>query len=75
MSALIDGHDKDESLSILERLNSHVKTANIIYEHKWHRGDLMMWDNWCTMHARTDFPRDQTRMLRRYTIRVQRLSA
>ena len=75
MSALIDGYDEDESLSILERLNSHVKASNIIYEHKWHRGDLMMWDNWCTMHARTDFPCDQTRMLRRYTIRGQKLIA
>lgn len=75
MSALIDGYDEDESRSIIKRLNSHVKAANIIYEHKWHRGDLMMWDNWCTMHARTDFPRNQTRMLRRYTIRGQKLSA
>lgn len=74
MSALIDGYDEDESRDIIEALNDHVKAADIIYDHKWRRGDLMMWDNWCTMHARTDFPRDQTRMLRRYTISGQTLS-
>ena len=75
MPALIDGYDEDESRSILERLNSHVKATNIIYEHKWHCGDLMMWDNWRTMHARTGFPCNQTRIIRRYTIRGQKLSA
>ena len=75
MSALIGGYSEDESRDIIEALNDHVKSANVIYDHKWRRGDLMMWDNWCTMHARTDFPRDQTRMLRRYTISGQKLSA
>jgi taurine dioxygenase len=27
-----------------------------------------MWDNRCTLHARTDFPRDQRRLLRRITV-------
>ena len=55
MSALIDGYSEGESRDIIEALNAHVKSADVIYEHKC-RGDLMMWDNWCTMHARTDFP-------------------
>ncbi|MFT5485148.1 MAG: taurine dioxygenase [Paracoccaceae bacterium] len=75
MSAMIEGYSEDESIEIIDALNAHVKSAGIIYDHKWHRGDLLMWDNWCTMHARTDFPRDQTRMLRRYTIKGQALSA
>ena len=75
MSAMIEGYSEDESSEIIQALNAHVKLAGIIYDHKWRRGDLLMWDNWCTMHARTDFPRDQTRMLRRYTIIGQALSA
>ena len=75
MSAMIEGYDEAESIAIIDALNTHVKTAGVIYDHKWQRGDLLMWDNWCTMHARTDFPRDQTRMLRRYTIKGQALSA
>ena len=27
-----------------------------------------MWDNRCSLHARTDFPREQRRLLRRITI-------
>ena len=75
MSALIDGYDEVESSEIISRLNKHVKTAGVVYDHIWCRGDLMMWDNWCTMHARTDFPRNQTRMLRRYTIQGQALTS
>ena len=73
MSALIEGYEEAESRSIIDKINNHVRTANVIYDHKWRRGDLLMWDNWCTMHARTDFPPDQTRMLRRYTIAGQSL--
>ena len=29
---------------------------------------MVMWDNRCLLHARTDFPRDQRRLLRRVTI-------
>jgi taurine dioxygenase len=75
MSAMIEGYDEYESRTIIDALNNHVKCAGIIYDHKWRPGDLVMWDNWCTMHARTDFPRDQTRMLRRYTIMGQALTA
>lgn len=75
MSAMIEGYDEAESCEIIEALIAHVKSAGVIYDHAWRRGDLMMWDNWCTMHARTDFPRDQTRMLRRYTILGQALGA
>ena len=75
MSALIEGYDEAESIEIIHALNAHVKATGVIYDHKWRRGDLVMWDNWCTMHARTDFPRGQTRMLRRYTIAGQALSA
>ena len=53
----------------------HATQREFVYTHNWQVGDLVMWDNWCTMHARTDFPRDQTRMLRRYTISGQALSA
>jgi taurine dioxygenase len=73
MSALIEGYDEAESRRLIAALIDHVKSAAVIYDHKWRRGDLMMWDNWCTMHARTDFPRDKTRMLRRYTVAGQAL--
>ena len=75
MTALVEGYDEVESRLLLDELMAHVRTADVIYEHKWRCGDLVMWDNWCTMHARTDFPADEIRMLRRYTIRGQALTA
>lgn len=75
MTALIEGQDEEGSRDLLDALMDHVRSGDMIYEHRWERGDLLMWDNWCTMHARTDFPADQTRMLRRFTVRGQALGA
>ena len=43
----------------------------IVYEHAWKLGDLVIWDNWCSIHARKDFPRDEPRLMRRLTIEGQ----
>jgi alpha-ketoglutarate-dependent taurine dioxygenase len=40
----------------------------IVYEHQWRIGDLVIWDNWCSIHARKDFPREEPRLMRRLTI-------
>ena len=37
-------------------------------EHVWGVGDILMWDNRCTLHARTDFSADERRLMRRVTI-------
>ena len=39
-----------------------------IFEHVWKLGDFLMWDNRCTIHARTDFPKEERRLLRRCTV-------
>ncbi len=38
------------------------------YQHKWRPGDLIVWDNRCTQHARTNFPTSQRRLLQRVGI-------
>ena len=68
MTEEIVGMPKAESDKILKTLFEHQKKSQFVYEHEWRVGDLVMWDNRCTIHARTDFPRDQRRMLRRLTI-------
>jgi taurine dioxygenase len=32
-------------------------------------GDLLVWDNRCSMHARNDFPSDQRRLMLRTTVK------
>lgn len=73
ISARIDGMDRAESDSLLEELFGFTEREEIIYEHTWRKGDLLMWDNWCSCHARTDFPDTERRLLRRCTILGQPL--
>ena len=71
MSARIEGLSKDESEDALEQLFEISEDPAIVYEHEWKLGDLVIWDNWCSIHARKDFPRDQPRLMRRLTIEGQ----
>ena len=59
---------EEESAAVLERLFDHCERRDLIYEHVWTKGDFVMWDNRCTNHARTDFPRSERRLLRRTVI-------
>ncbi|MBX9775042.1 MAG: TauD/TfdA family dioxygenase [Xanthobacteraceae bacterium] len=71
MSARIVGLSRDESAAVLEQLFEISEDPAIVYEHEWKLGDLVIWDNWCSIHARKDFPRDQPRLMRRLTIEGQ----
>lgn len=61
-----------ESNEILSFLFDHSERPEFIYEHVWTPGDFVMWDNRCTNHARTDFPRSERRLLRRNVIQGKR---
>lgn len=50
---------------LLAELFDLIERRDFVYEHVWQKGDLLMWDNRCTQHARTDFPENETRLLRR----------
>jgi len=56
MTARIEGLDPQESDAILEQLYAIGERPEFIFEHVWQLGDFLMWDNRCTIHARTDFP-------------------
>ena len=68
ISAWIEGLPRDESEAILEQLVAVAEDPGLVHEHIWHDGDLVMWDNRCSTRARTDFPPEQSRLLRRCTI-------
>jgi len=71
MSAQIEGMSKAENEAVLEQLFEIAEDPAIIYEHEWKLGDLVIWDNWCSIHARKDFPREEPRLMRRLTIEGQ----
>lgn len=68
MTARIEGLDSAESDALLEELFSVAEDRAIVYEHVWRPGDLVIWDNRCITHARTDFPGNERRLLQRTTL-------
>lgn len=58
----------EESKEILAELIDCSESPELIYEHCWTPGDLVIWDNRCLNHARTDFAPEERRLLRRTTV-------
>jgi len=68
MTVRIEGLPPEESDELLAFLFDHQERRDFIYEHVWRPGDLLMWDNRCALHARTDFSAAERRLMRRVTI-------
>jgi taurine dioxygenase len=68
MTFTVEGMDDEEGSALLGRLFDHIEQDRFIYAHHWRVGDLVLWDNRCTLHARTDFSDQERRLLRRYTV-------
>ena len=68
MTVRIEGLPVQESDELLAILFDHQERREFIYEHVWRPGDLLIWDNRCTLHARTDFSPNERRLMRRVTI-------
>jgi taurine dioxygenase len=68
MTARIEGLSEEESALTLAALYDIGERRDFIYEHIWQPNDFLMWDNRCTIHARTDFPKEERRLLRRCTV-------
>lgn len=69
MSVRIEGMDDDEGRAVIDEICDIIEAPDNIYEHVWRPGDILMWDNLSSLHARTDWPQDQRRTLRRVTIK------
>ena len=68
-NACIDGWTREESEPLLEFLYRNSVTPDNVYRHTWREGDLVMWDNRCTMHYAIHGYGDQERVLNRITLR------
>jgi len=68
ISAAIENMPRQESDQILKKLIEIAESPKLIYEHEWKIGDLAMWDNRCSTHARTNFSPQERRLLRRCTL-------
>lgn len=60
------GVEKEEGFALLGELMAHATQDRFIYRHKWRHGDMVIWDNRCSMHqAHTDYDMSQRRLLHR----------
>jgi taurine dioxygenase len=72
MTEALPGVDAGEERELLERLYTAIERPENRYRHVWRTGDLLIWDNRCVQHARTDFDGRQRRVLRRVTVQGDR---
>jgi taurine dioxygenase len=68
MTHHIEGLPVDESRDLLQVCFETLERPEFVYEHRWHVGDVLLWDNRCTLHARRDFDPNERRWMRRVTI-------
>ncbi len=68
MTHSIVGLPAEESDRLLVLLFDHQEQPRFAYEHVWTPGDLILWDNRCTLHARSDFDATERRLLRRVAV-------
>ena len=57
-----------EGSQLLGTLFDQLERDEFIYEHSWSEGDLIIWDNRCLVHARTDFDPSEKRLLWRFLV-------
>jgi taurine dioxygenase len=72
MTHHIEGLPHEESERLLALMFETIERPEFVYEHRWRIGDLVLWDNRCTLHARRDFDPNENRWLRRVTIQGER---
>lgn len=70
--AWIVGMPLDESNDLLARLWKHTTQTDRLFIQKWTRGDIVMWDNRCTMHRRDSFDPSSIRIMHRTTTSGER---
>ena len=70
-----EGSNPSDNENLLDLLFEAIDQSMATFSHRWTKGDLVIWDNWSTCHARNDFPAGETRMLRRNIIKGQTLDA
>ena len=69
MSVKVIDMPQAESDELLKAVFNHSERREFVYRHVWRVGDLLVWDNRCSAHARDDFPSDQRRLMWRTTVK------
>jgi alpha-ketoglutarate-dependent taurine dioxygenase len=60
--------DADESRALLSELMNRSTQDEVVYQHQWSVGDVVIWDNTGVMHRATPYPAGSPREMLRTTI-------
>ncbi len=64
-NAWLEGFALAESEALLDAVWAAIDDPAISYRHRWRVGDLVLWDNRCTMHRRDAFDPGSRRVMHR----------
>jgi alpha-ketoglutarate-dependent taurine dioxygenase len=74
-NAYLPGLELAQSEALLDELWSYVDRPEFAWEHAWRVGDLVLWDNRCTMHRRDAFDPSTRRIMHRTQIKGEQRPA
>ena len=60
-----DGYEQEEFESIMQELTEHVLKDEFAYHHDWEDGDIVLSEQWLSIHKRWDFDGMDKRILHR----------
>jgi alpha-ketoglutarate-dependent taurine dioxygenase len=74
-NAYLVGLELAESEALLNELWAFVDRSEFAWEHVWRVGDLVLWDNRCTMHRRDAFDPNSRRIMHRTQVKGEQRPA
>jgi taurine dioxygenase len=72
LNSYVVGLPLKESEELLDLLWSHATRPEHTWRHKWKVGDVVIWDNRCTLHRRDAFDPDSRRLMHRAQVKGTR---
>lgn len=64
-----------ESDAVLDEIWLHTTAPENCWKHRWQVGDVVMWDNRCTMHRRSEFNAASRRIMHRSQVKGTAMKA
>ncbi len=74
-SNYIVGLENEKSEALLDRLWRHATQDEFVWTHSWRAGDVLLWDNRCALHHRTELDHTRARVLHRTQIQGEAVIA
>jgi alpha-ketoglutarate-dependent taurine dioxygenase len=69
-NSYIVGMDLEESEDLLDALWAHAAKPELVFRQRWKAGDVLVWDNRCTLHRRDAFDPNARRLMHRTQIKA-----